>query len=466
MKKSLILIALSLASSFCFAASATFSAMSDTATPIPNPDRGGAGWSGSDFVNNYDAGSVTSSYNAGDRMSFCLMEIGAYRGTTISSTWLNNFQASLDDIRSKGMKCVLHISYDQTSGGNDDTAANITGHLVQMAPKLKANADVIAYIKGTFIGAWGEWHSSTHQNSCGFNSGGTSCATANANRLTVRNALLANIPADMHVQFRYPDDIIQWFPTALAGSDAFTGSTQSRIGFFNDCQLSAGNDTGTYVNYSSGASSATLTTYAAAMSKYAPYGGELANGCDAPLRTDCAVVKAEFAAKRIAWLKNAGGDSTWRNAWSSGGCTNEITNMMGYRIRYDSLTHSDTVTAGTTLTIALKMRNVGWSRVFHERRVVGRLVKSGATDIACTSAVDLRLLPEQATASSKVNVKCAVPGGATTGVYTLELRIPDSHSSLATTRNYMIRPANTDSGGQVWNNTTGYFATGTSVTVN
>lgn len=464
MKKLFVLLALLFAHSLGYTASASFTAMSTTAAPIPNPDRGWAGWSGSDFVTNYDSASVTSGYNSGERLSFCLMNIGSFRGTTISAGWLTDFQTRLNSIRSAGMKCVINIAYDYSAGGNDDTASNIAGHLAQMAPVFKANEDVIAYFKATFVGAWGEWHSSSHGNSCGYNSGGTSCSTANANRLTVRNALMANVPRGLQIQFRYPDDMIQWFPTVLTASGAFTGSTQSRIGFHDDCQLSYLN-TGTYNSNSSGSSTSTLIAYAEAMTRYTPYGGELASNCATPHKITCAEARAEFSAKHLAWLKNSGtDDDEWTYGWASGGCTNEITNLMGYRIRYDSLTHADTVTAGATLDIALKLRNVGWSRIFREQHVTGKLVKSGATDIACESGADLRLLPQQATSSTQISMKCVVPGGATLGAYTLHLRMPDPFNP--TTRNYMIRPANTDSGSQVWNNTTGYFTTGTSVTVN
>ncbi len=60
---------------------------------------------------------------------------------------------------------------------------------------------------------------------------------------------------------------------------------------------------------------------------------------------------------------------------------------------------------------------------------------------------------------------CAVPGGAPTGGYALQLRIPDSHSSLAAMRDFMVRPANVDNGSQVWDNASGWFATGTTVTI-
>ena len=358
------------------ATSTTFTSMDYTSSILPNPDRGWADWSGSDFVNAYDAGAVARAYSQGERLLYCTMDLATFRGTTISSTYLTNLQARFNSVRSAGMKCVMLIGYDIYSGtGNDDTAANISTHLSQLGPILKANADVIAYSKAGFIGAYGEWWGSQHNNSC-FGSGssisGCPNATAAANRMTVRDALMAAFHPYTQIEFRYPDDSVMWMPTPLDSTAASNGSMQSRAGFHNDCQLSGSNDTYTWMGWSSGAAASTLQTYMDAATNNASYGGEISSTCATPHRITCAEARADFSRWHQSWIKNSNADgSEWYNSWSAGGCLNEMKNLSGYRLQLYSVSHQSTAHAGESITVRATMRNLGWSRPFSPRRRCG-----------------------------------------------------------------------------------------------
>jgi hypothetical protein len=469
--KRLFFFILALLSSACFAASATFTA--DATTDIPNPDRGWAGYTGGDFVNGYSAASVTSAYAKGERLGYCYLDIGAFRGTTISAGYLTTLGNNLESLYAAGQKCVITVFYDYSSAGNDDTAANIVVHANQLAAVFKAKPYAIGYITAGFIGAYGEWWGSQHANSCGYSSGATTCATANANRLTIRNAILAAYkPIGVPIQFRYADDHIQWWPTPLSAAKAFTGDPQARTGALNECQLSSANDSGTFSTNSSGASSAQLAAYWKSMLEWLPYGGELSNSCATPHRTDCPSALSDFAAYHLSWLKDVSGPPSdmadWTNGWASGGCTNTINIGMGYRLVYDSFTHADTMTHGTSNYFYLTMHNTGFSRVHTARLVQLRLVKGGASDIVCTFPQQLRLLPSNASASTSMRASCPIPSGATLGSYAVHLEIPDVYPNPETTpsKAFRIQPANVNSGGQVWDAANRRFATGTTVVVN
>jgi Domain of unknown function (DUF4874) len=183
----------------------TTTTFSSTTADFANPERGFYGWAGNDFVTQYDAGSVQAAYAAGQRLAFAKVELDKYRSSDLPDAWLTQLGNSFAEVRKAGMKVTLLFSYDFSAGGQDASAALIKRHIEQLRPILAANADLIPYMRAGFIGAWGEWHSSQSGNSCGYNAPATvTCTQADANRLLVRDALLANMPATTQIGFRYP----------------------------------------------------------------------------------------------------------------------------------------------------------------------------------------------------------------------------------------------------------------------
>jgi hypothetical protein len=288
---------------------------------------------------------------------------------------------------------------------------------------------------------------------------------ANPNRVTIRDALLDAFHPLTYVHFRFPDDFALWFSAPVTAAQAFTNTTQGRAGFHNDCQVSGSNDTGTWLGTQSGQTSAQLQTAMASATQFVPYGGEVSGSCNVP-RTDCASALADFAQWHLAWIKDSL-DSTdsavYRTGWTAGGCLAEIRNTMGYRVQLDELRHPHTVTAGTTATVTISLRNVGWSRVFSPRvLVVSACLKN--TCFAGSSTDDLRSLPAQGTASTQLSVALAIPAGAAKGDYQLRISAPDIWPNTASVPAFALRFANVDDGAQVWNSA-GYLVTGSVVTV-
>jgi hypothetical protein len=454
--------------------SMTYVALGDNAAPIANPDRYEGQWAGGDIVASYDAASVASSFSAGYRLLKCHVNLVAFRTTAISGAFLSSLQTQLNLIRSAGMKCILDFTYNQDSSGLDATAAQIASHLGQLKTTLYANADVIPYLKAGFIGAWGEWHSSTSGNSCGYNPNGgvppcpnTSVA---ANRVTVRDALLLNVHPLTAVQFRYPSDVMDWYPTPLATAQAYNGSAQARTGHGNDCMLS-NQDSGTWGDSGSGGASYTgaqKMSYVDTTTLNVPYGGETTDGCAAPLKLTCNEAFTDFARWHLSWLMTtANSMNSFRTAWAAGGCTNKIANLMGYRIEYRTLIHQGSANRGESITATLTLRNVGWSRVHRPFRVQLVMTMAGQPSIICPARVDLRSLPPQATAYSTIAIPCTIPANAVVGVRQVHLRIPDIWPNTQSNAAFAIRPAIAATGTlDGWDPTNFRWVTGLAVTVN
>ena len=113
-----------------------------------------------------------------------------------------------------------------------------------LAPPL--SADVIAVLQAGFIGAWGEWHTSSNN------------LTTPARKAAVRDALLKVLPAGRTLQVRTPADLAQWYPQPATVQQALqpTPPAQGRIGLHNDCFLASPDDVGTYFAETPTASSA------------------------------------------------------------------------------------------------------------------------------------------------------------------------------------------------------------------
>lgn len=408
---------------------------------IPNPERGWYVWASSDFGASLDTGAIDTAYGNGVRLVYAMVNLQAFRTTAISQPYLTALSARLATLRGRGMKAVLRFVYDYTENGNDATATQIASHLQQLAPILSTNADAIAVFQAGFIGAWGEWHSSKNSNSYGYmTNAGVTEATADANRLLVRDAIFAAVPAGIPIAFRYPGDLIKWYPQA---------SQQSRAGLHNDCWLAGPSDTGTY-------DSQAQRTYIAALSANATFGGET---CDASnqLRTSCTDVRTEGAQYHLAYLNQEYFDGFF-TAWMNGGCFDEVGRNMGYRIQLDAVRHPARAMAGQTVRIEVDVRNVGWAKVFSARPLV---VKVGSA--SGSSEVLLSTLTAQATGTTTINVDVVMP--TTAGQYAVELSVPDVHATTASDARFSIRFANADAGSQQWNATRAAFVTGTSITV-
>jgi len=422
-----------------------------TTADFPNPDRGFYGWAGSDFVSNFDLGSVSSAYSNGLRLVHASVSLGAYRNADLPASFLTTLGDHLAAVRSAGMKVTLLFAYDFSGSGNDASSDRIRRHLEQLKPVLAANAAVIPYMRAGFIGAWGEWHSSQSGNSCGYNSGNTSCDTANANRAIVRDALLANVPITTQIGFRYPADLQRWYPAA---------DGPARAASHNDCFLAGPSDSGTFADSGQ-------RTYLRGFTNRSAFGGETCDNAETPVRNTCADILTEGAQYHLAWLNSTYAASVL-NAWKAGGCYSTVSRTMGYRIQLDSVAHNPNVTRGNSLAVAVDLRNVGWAKLFGARKLVVTLRHRATGATIAASAGHLEDLPAQATSSTRIMVNVPVPADAAIGTYEVLLSTPDAFAATRDDPRFAVRYANADQAGagQTWNDSAATFSTGTSVKVN
>jgi hypothetical protein len=393
---------------------------------------------------------VQSSYNAGMRLVLAKVQLDSYRTSDLPASFLSTLNTRFASLRSMGMKATVWFNYDFSATGNDASAAQIKRHLEQLRPVLAANADVIPHMRAGFIGAWGEWHSSKSGNSCGYNAGSTTCTTADINRAIVRDALLANVPATTQIGFRYPADLMKWYPSP---------TQQKRAGAHNDCLLSGPTDTGTYQN-------STQRPYVQALSAQTAFGGETCQG-ETPWRTTCNDILTEGKQYHLTWL-NSGYAPAMINAWKSGGCYAQVSGFMGYRVQLDSATHDTQVWRGGTLPLSVNLRNVGWSRMFSDRALVVQLRHKSTGAVITARAGNLATLTPQATASTAQAVSVTVPADAATGDYDVYLSAPDVFPATAGDPRFSVRFANADNSGagQTWDAAGARFKLGTTVRVN
>jgi Domain of unknown function (DUF4832)/Domain of unknown function (DUF4874) len=411
---------------------------------LSNPERGWYDWDGTDFVQAVP--DAAGAYGRGQRLLFAAVDIGAWRERDLPADWLARLDAHLAAVRGAGLKVVLRFAYDWSEAGNDTTPEWMARHLSQLAPVLDAQASAIAHLQAGLIGAWGEWHSSTHGLSYGYHSApGVSEAQAADARARVRDALLAATPPSVPLQVRYPGDLMRWYPQA---------AQQRRIGLHNDCFLAGPDDTGTYDNEAA-------RDYIRALSDQTGTGGETCAGA-APLRTRCADVLSEGRAYHLSYL-NAGYYEGFIDSWRAEGCIDEVARSMGYRFQLDAVSHPSTAARGSRVRVLVDLRNIGWGRIQSARSLVVALRHIGSGVTLSGSAGDARDWPAQATGASRVSVDLALPAGAPTGDYAVQIGLPDVHAATASDARFAVRFANADvaTAGQTHDTSSGRFNTGT-----
>ena len=161
----------------------------------------------------------------------------------ISDGKLERLERSLNRLRQCGLKALLRFAYEKdmkrTAGPSLDT---ILGHMNQLEPIIKENADVIYVLQAGFVGAWGEWHSSTRE-----------IEKDHTQLAAIVARVLELLPSDRMTQVRVPkykrwvlnEPVLTPFQLVDA-TTAFSGIPAARIGFHDDGFLAETTDGGTW----------------------------------------------------------------------------------------------------------------------------------------------------------------------------------------------------------------------------
>lgn len=387
-----------------------------SADDFPNPERG--------FFSQVDlaqgAPEAADIKAQGLTLAYAPAHLDAYRNKSLDDALLDSLSAGLAAVRAAGIKVTMRFVYND---GFDPDApkARILEHIQQVKPLLAANADVIAAFQAGFIGAWGEWHSSTNG------------LSTPQNRKDILLAFLDAVPVSRSVQIRTPMFKDEIFPGgALGSAEAFTGSAKARTGHHNDCFLASVDDMGTYEN-----PIATWKAYVGDEGRYTPVGGETC-AVNAP-RSNCPTALAELSALHFSFL-NALYEPGVLAGWKTQGCMPEIQRRLGYRFTLDAAAWSSKVAPGGALGLWFDVHDDGFAALFNHRALRVVLGKGAARRTALLSKVE----PVRWEAGKLVTVKAwlRVPSDMPPGSHRLALWLPDDAPALASRPEYSVRLAN------------------------
>lgn len=399
--------------------------------------------------------SADSQFQAGYRVVYAPVRLDAYATTTLPQAVLDQLSDRFAMARRAGLKLVPRFLYNypqnetQYRNAKDAPLDRVLAHIGQLKPVLAANADVIAFLQAGFIGAWGEWHTSSNG------------LTAADSRTRIRDALLDALPGDRFLQLRYPAYLMQWSAATPSWRD---GTAASRIGLHNDCFLASATDVGTYSE--DAGTRSRERDYVAALGRVAPFGGETCNPADEANptpRSNCEDILREGRQFALSYLNEDYYRTLFHARWEAQGCMAEVRRSMGYRFEYESLQHSAELRVGDSGELQLDVRNVGWARAYNPR---GAALMLRATDGSSLTRIALAgidprdWLPGPATAARSSFV---VPAGTLPGRYEVLLALPDGAERLAGDARFSIRPGNADDAAkrQGWDAGLGAFRTGT-----
>lgn len=350
-----------------------------------------------------------------------------YRESALPAEMLNGLQTNFNDIREAGVKAIIRFAYNQgpyPDSEPDASKSQILKHIQQLTPLLQKNTDVIAWVEAGFIGAWGEWHTSTN----GLDN--------IQDKQDILNALLTAIP-DRFVQVRYPANIIEMYPNPDDAANA-------HVAHHNDCFLSSETDVGTYER--NGENTIVRDQkYLAELTLFTPMSGETC--APFPPRSECTNAVHEMELLHFSAINEAYHKGILRS-WEEGGCLQEINDRMGYRLSLTSADFNERVRPGGLLNLTVNLQNTGFASIINERPLYLVVVRD-----TISHNVKLELDPRTwQPGGSSFTASIRLPSNMEEGEYNLALWLPDEAESLQANSLYAVQFANEN----IWDETTGY----------
>ncbi len=357
-----------------------------------------------------------------------LFKIPVYTDS-IPAWFLNRVENDFNTARAAGMKLIPRFRYADDM--QDAPLRWVLIHINQLAPLLQQHADVIAFLEAGFIGAWGEWHSSTNN-----------LDNTDSMRVVLFK-LLDVLPETRTVAVRTPHYKMNIFNITepITAAEAFNGSRRSRTAHHNDCFLADATDMGTYLNISQEKAFLEVET------QYLPIGGET---CQTSGYTVCSNTLQEMA--RFHWSAiNQEYHPDVIQQWRNEGCFETIKRLLGYRLRLLTASLPDSVPPGGTFQLSLTLRNDGWANPYNPRNLEVILRHETTKEVyRLLTGVDPRYW--QAGDTVRLSLEGGIPVDMPTGSYEVLVHLSDPEIALHDRPEYAIRLANPD----VWEASTGY----------
>jgi hypothetical protein len=371
--------------------------------------------------------------------------IDEFVSAPLSPDALAAVDAAFAAVRRAGLKAIPRFAYNMPTLADfreaaDAPLARVLAHLDQLAPVLSANADVIAVLEAGFVGAWGEWHSSSN----GLVQPDRRLAPAAA---TILARLLAVLPQTRMVALRNPFHKQQIFGrTPLSADDAFSGSPRARVGAHNDCFGSGPAHGGTFAPPPGWPqSTAALKAFVSRDNRFVPQGGESC-GADGDAAAfagpDLHCPSALAALAEMRWsTMNLDYHPDVIALWRQEGCLDEIRRRLGYRLRMLDARLDGQGVAGRPWPLALRLTNDGYAAPFNPRRLEVVLRHTGTGQVLrIPVAADPRFWGPGET--YLLRVEPVLPPDLAPGDYEVLLHLPDPERGLYGVPAYSIRLAN------------------------
>lgn len=413
-----------------------------TYTPAPgnilNPERGF--FSPFDLPSNADFNVVRQAN--GNTLVRSYIRLDEWRTTDLPQSLLDELSESFANLRASGVKVIPRFAYNAgpyPDSEPDASKEQVLRHIEQLTPLLQANADVIAWVEAGFIGAWGEWHTST-------NGLDQSLET----KREIVQALLRVLPPTRMVQLRYPTDIIRFYEAPVSNTIAFNESDQARIGHHNDCFLASEDDWGTY-NRDGANTIVSDQAYLKELTRFTPMGGETCNP-NAP-RTDCPSTLAEMELLHFSEI-NLNYHTRVLRLWKTQGCFEEIQQRLGYRFVLQEANYNPNVRPGGRVNLQVTLQNEGFASLINPRPLY--LVVEGA-QVYLLPLPDIEPRRWEAGHTVVLTIPVRLPATISEGEYQLGLWLPDAALTLQNDPRYAVAFANES----VWNEQSGVNILGT-----
>lgn len=374
-----------------------------------------------------------------------------YREIPLPDEALTYIEDQFITVRESGFKIIPRFAYNFPTSGEfpftepDATLELILQHIDQLEPILRRHADVIAFMEIGFVGAWGEWHSSTHDLVGEY--------AINESSREIITHLLDALPEDRMLAIRYAGFKQQLFgDDPLDEAQAFDQSPQARIGAHNDCFLASDTDWGTYSE--NPAERDALKHYLHLDNRFVPQGGETCNDDEEAEP----FIGCENALEQLAYLRYSVLNATYHEGvleqWQDEGCYDEIAQRLGYRFRLTQISIPQTFAKGGTFEAALTFINDGFASPYNPRgfEIILREQSSGKLyRLDVSNQFDVRLwLPDNG--EFTLDIRAGLPIDIASGSYDLLLNFPDPSPTLYGNPEYSIQLANDD----VWESSTGF----------
>jgi hypothetical protein len=229
-----------------------------------------------------------------------------------------------------------------------------------------------------------------------------------------------------------------------------TEAARARVAHHNDCFLSSDTDVGTYER--DGVNTIERDqVYLAELTRFTPMSGETC--APNPPRSECASAIREMELLHFSAINEAYHKGILQS-WEEGGCLDEITIRLGYRLSLTSAAFNAEVRPGGLLHLTVDLTNTGFAAPMNPRPLYVVLVgRNGLPSYTRKLELDGRSWQP---GSSSFAAKIRVPSRMQEGDYNLALWLPDEAETLRENPLYAIQFANQG----LWEETTGYNVLG------